>query len=338
MKKLYCFGPKQAGPLPPAPKETAKPAPGALAKFLAVPADMLLKPGEKKPLRLIGVDDHGNWLSDKFESKDAKWEGYIPPTARVKSSIKGAVADGVFVAQPEKVPSAGALKAELNGKIGITRGRVLPDLPLTQDFEKYELQKRDVEPGDLFAYPPLPWIGARLKWEIKDVEGNKALVKTVDDRFFQRAFTWMGTPDMANYTMQADVMSDGQTRKVGGKTKIVKMSEVGFLHHRYQIILKGTYQEIEVNSNLERLQFKAPFAWEPKVWYTLKTRVDVDEKTGVGTIRAKAWKKGDPEPEKWTLEYEHKTAHKQGAPGIYGFTPTDMPVYMDNISVQPATK
>jgi len=338
MKKLYCFGSKTPGPLPPAPKAEPKPTPGPLAKFLVSPADMLLKPGAKQPLKLIGVDANGNWLDQAFDAKAAKWEGYIPPTAKVKSSIKGAVADGTFVAQPEKTPSAGALKAELDGKIGITRGRVLPDLPLSQDFEKYELQKRDVEPGDMFAYPPLPWIGARLKWEVKELEGNKVLAKTTDDRFFQRAFTWIGTADMANYTIQSDVMTEGQTRKVGGKTKIGKMSEVGLLCHRYVIVLKGTSQQLQVNSNLERVQHTVDFAWEPKVWYVLKARVDIDEKTGAGTVRAKAWKKGDPEPEKWTLEFEHKTAHKQGAPGIFAFTPTDMPVYVDNISIVPTAK
>jgi hypothetical protein len=51
-------------------------------------------------------------------------------------------------------------------------------------------------------------------------------------------------------------------------------------------------------------------------------------------VRAKAWKKEEPEPEKWTLEVPHKTAHQNGSPGLFGFAP-QVPVYVDNVSVVP---
>ena len=41
---------------------------------------------------------------------------------------------------------------------------------------------------------------------------------------------------------------------------------------------------------------ETPFAWEPNAWYHLKTRVDVAA-DGSGVVRAKAWKKGEPEPD-----------------------------------------
>jgi hypothetical protein len=69
------------------------------------------------------------------------------------------------------------------------------------------------------------------------------------------------------------------------------------------------------------------------VWYHLKSRVDIAP-DHTGTVRAKAWKKGDPEPEKWTIEVPHRTAHQQGSPGLFGFSPQDMPVYVDNIDVK----
>ena len=64
----------------------------------------------------------------------------------------------------------------------------------------------------------------------------------------------------------------------------------------------------------------------------MKARVDTAA-DGSGVVRAKAWKRGDPEPEQWTLEVPHKTAHKEGAPGLYGFSPQDMRVYIDNVLV-----
>lgn len=332
-QKLYCFGAAKPGPLPAAMLEAAPPAAGPLARFIVTPAEFLLRPEQTARFKLNGIDANGQALTTDYDEKKATWEKYIPPTARVKTRLNGEVAEGTFKADPAATPSAGAIRTELDGIAGVTRGRILQGLPINQNFDAFELQPRETEPKDMFAYPPLPWIGARFKWEIKEKDGNKCLVKTIDDKFFQRAITFMSHPDTANYTIQADVMSDGLVRKVGGKEKIQKMSEVGLINNRYIISLKGPAQQLEVNSNLERLQMSVPFTWSPNTWYTLKARVDIDAATGAGVVRGKAWKKGEPEPDKWTIEVPHKTAHKQGSPGLYGLSPTDMPVYVDNLTV-----
>lgn len=58
---------------------------------------------------------------------------------------------------------------------------------------------------------------------------------------------------------------------------------------------------------------------------------------GSGTIRAKAWRRGDPEPEGWNLEFHRARAHASGAPGIHGFAPQSrFRVYLDNLEVRPA--
>jgi hypothetical protein len=102
-------------------------------------------------------------------------------------------------------------------------------------------------------------------------------------------------------------------------------------------VLKGNDQKLEINSNLERLRVSEEFKWLPNVWYRLKASVVVAA-DGSGVVHAKAWKKGDPEPEKWTLEVPHKTAHQNGSPGLFGFSPQDMRVFIDNISVKPNEK
>lgn len=56
---------------------------------------------------------------------------------------------------------------------------------------------------------------------------------------------------------------------------------------------------------------------------------------GAAIVRAKAWKRDDPEPAKWTIEVLHKTGHESGSPGLFGFSPQDMKVYIDNIQVTP---
>ncbi len=110
------------------------------------------------------------------------------------------------------------------------------------------------------------------------------------------------------------------------------MSEVGLVNQRYYIVLKGNEQSLEINSNLERLRQFVPFKWTANEWYHLKTRVDVAA-DGSGVVRAKAWKKGDSEPEPWTIEVKHDHANGNGSPGLFGFSPQSMRVYIDNISV-----
>ena len=77
------------------------------------------------------------------------------------------------------------------------------------------------------------------------MDGNKVLAKTLNNIFFQRATSFIGTPDMNNYTMQADVMTDGNRRM---------KSEVGLINQRYLIALQGNANEIDVSSNQERLK------------------------------------------------------------------------------------
>jgi hypothetical protein len=106
------------------------------------------------------------------------------------------------------------------------------------------------------------------------------------------------------------------------------------INQRYFIVLKGNSQQLEVNSNQERIKVAVPFRWSPDVWYRLKTRVDVAG-DGSGVVRAKAWKKEESEPEAWTIEVPHRVAHANGSPGLFGFSPQEMKVYIDNVSVTP---
>ncbi|MEC9080336.1 MAG: serine/threonine protein kinase, partial [Verrucomicrobiota bacterium] len=76
------------------------------------------------------------------------------------------------------------------------------------------------------------------------------------------------------------------------------------------------------------------FRWKANNWYTLKARVDVND-NGSGVVRAKAWPRDEAEPEVWNVEFNHNNAHKSGSPGLFGFSPQEMPVYIDNIKVIP---
>jgi outer membrane protein assembly factor BamB len=324
-RHLYCFGKRGNNPgLAPEPAPEKWPAAGPAKSLQIIPAEVTLRPEQSASFHARSIDANGFTVEQVQDIKSLKWASYIPPTARVRSTMKASFnGAGELVAGNETTPSAGAFEATFGQLKGYIRGRVLPYLPLHQDFEWMTLSETNASDGALFAYPPLPWIGARFKFEVREKDASKVLAKTIENRFFQRATVFMGAPDAKNYTIDAEVMSDGNRRK---------MSEVGVINQRYAVVLKGNEQKIEVNSNLERLRVSEDFKWQPNVWYRLKARVDVAQ-DGSGIVRAKAWKKGEPEPEKWTIEVPHKIAHQSGSPGLFSFSPQDMRVYIDNINV-----
>ncbi|HZM03995.1 MAG TPA: PQQ-binding-like beta-propeller repeat protein [Candidatus Saccharimonadales bacterium] len=330
-KKLYCFG----GSTPAsASNETADaapdekwPAPGPAHELQVTPCELLLQPGDKVSFHIRALDANGLVAKEIDDVKSLHWASYVPPAAKVKAAMKASFNDeGQLVAAPDKVPSAGAFEATDGDLKGYIRGRVLPGLPMMQDFESFKLTEmttNSVEPPTAFAYPPLPWIGARFKFDVREKDGSKCLVKTVDNPFFQRATVFMGAPDLKNYSIEADVMSDGNKRK---------MSTVGVIDQRYRISLKGNEQVLEITSNEELLHVIAPFHWLPNQWYHLKARVDVAA-DGSGVVRGKAWKRGDSEPEAWGIEAPVQHANANGCPGLFAFSPQNMRVYIDNIAV-----
>ena len=362
-KKLYAFGKKgdNAGAKSVAWKDDARwpEKAGEPAKLQIIPNESLLRPGQSAKLRVRALDANGFTVNEAVDAKSVKFETYIPPTALVKAKMTGAVVDGALTAEKATSPSAGAFmgtmkvgEKEINGTF---RGRVQLDLPIKLDFESTELKEKTgpglgneptalvspgpglpapqpgptnwnvIEPVTDFSYPPLPWTGARFRFEVRNLPGGgKALCKTIDNKLFQRGQVFIGHPDMHNYTIEADVMSEGNKRK---------MSDIGLINQRYLVVLRGNAREIELSSNLERIKVVAPFALTPNEWYHLKVKVDV-AKDGSGTVRASVWKKGDAEPATPTIEFKHKHAHQSGSPGFFSMTPQEQRAWIDNIEVK----
>ncbi|MDF1862576.1 MAG: PQQ-binding-like beta-propeller repeat protein [Verrucomicrobiales bacterium] len=322
-EKLYAFEIKNSGIDYAAAPEVVMPEAGDPAKILPVPSDVLLRSGESTTVTLRHLDANGVPVGS-LDSAD--WATFIPPTAKVKAEMDASFEGNTISAKKDAALSAGAWKATSGDLTGILRGRVISNLPYKEDFEGYSLAAKPggSVAGREFDFPPLPWIGARLKWEVVEVDGNKALSKTLDRVLFQRSLSFIGHPDLSNYTMQADVMTDGSRR--------IK-SVVGLINQRYIFSLVGNANLLEVSSNHERVKESVPFRISANQWYTLKTRVDIGE-DGTGIIRGKAWVKGEPEPDAWTIEVTHKSAHQKGAPGIFGFAPqSQKTVFIDNISI-----
>jgi outer membrane protein assembly factor BamB len=327
-KKLYCFGsPDPAPAFVAQPQESTKhfaaSTDGDIVTLQVVPAEFILQAGEKIHLEVYGLDKFGKRI--KKIDKGLTWRKWIPPTAKVKSKVDADIsAEGILSAEMNASLSAGALQVSSGGFTGIARGRVLPNLPYYEDFENgFEFDNTSSD-NISFSYPPLSWLGARMRWQVQEKEENKVAGNTLDRVLFQRAINFIGNKDMMSYTMSADVMTDGDRR-----TK----SNIGLINQRYIFVLVGNSQKLEVVSNFDRFRHSVPFSIKTNSWYTLKTRVDLNE-LGQGTIKAKAWPKDEQEPAEWTIVVEHENAHKNGAPGIYAMSPqSKRKVYIDNISV-----
>lgn len=317
-KKLYCFGTGE-GKYVGVAAEAAPGAAGAGARLQVVPGDVLMRPGDEVAYQVRLLDANGRLVSD--DVPDVAFEPPAPLGLKYDSE------KGTLFAPIDAKPGAATMKVSAGGLSATARIRVVPEPPYAIDFESTKLSQ--THPGETpvaFEYPPSHWIGARLKWEVRELDGNKVLAKTLDNPLFQRSMAFFGHPDDANYTIRADVMTDGNRRT---------MSDAGVICQRYLIELRGNHQDLRVSSNVERLNVSAPFAWKPGEWVTILARVDRDE-DGSGVVRAKAWKRGEDEPDAWTLEVPVEHCHASGSPGIYSLAPQSrFCVYLDNIAVTP---
>src|SRR5690606_2061967 len=124
---------------------------------------------------------------------------FVPPTAKVRAEMDASFADGGLRASPEASQSAGAWKVTVGELTGETKGRVVAGLPYEESFEAFPLG------DDGFAYPPLSWIGARFKWEVREHGGSNVLVKTLDNLLFQRSTVFIGDADEHDYRVSASV-------------------------------------------------------------------------------------------------------------------------------------
>jgi hypothetical protein len=136
----------------------------------------------------------------------------------------------------------------------------------------------------------------------------------------------LGPVDLHDYTIQADVLSlsrDG------------KLADMGLIAQRYACVLMGAHQNLQIRTwhpQLERFSADYPFAWDPDTWYTLKFSASTDGPKA--TLRAKIWKRGEPEPSNWMVEATDDLANRIGSPGLFGDAKV-AEFFYDNLSVTP---
>jgi outer membrane protein assembly factor BamB len=324
---LYCFG-DGSGTWSGEPAAEIAPIPGPAVSMQVVPADITIQPGESLTFRTRLIDAAGLVV------------GEVEAPLAWQANPLGLTFDaaGLIADTSSARPGAAALTAEANGMKATVRVRVTYPMPFADTFDGVNLALADPADASVkIARPPSHWLGSGPKWEVREAgsggigaangaEPSKIIAKTIADPIFQRAFGFFGHPDWHDYTVEADVMSEGNRRN---------MSSIGLVNQRYLIQLKGNHQEIEIQSNHERVKHSAPFAWRANTWYRLKTQC-VNNDDGSVTIRGKAWPRGETEPADWTIEYTHANGLRHGAAGLFGFSFNDrFRVFLDNLAAYP---
>jgi hypothetical protein len=300
-----------ADPVPPQPQEdpiTDKTA--SVAQV--VPYDTLLKPGAEQSYRVRLFNVRGQLVRDV-------------PAAEVEFAVDGPgkiTPDGKYTAPADAGHECALVTCKVGELTGQARVRITPPLPWAFDFN---------------AAPnvPLTWIGGRVRWEVrKGDNGDQYLAKKTvlptpkdpKNKLGTRSFVWMGPIDLANYTIQGDVL----LKEVGGK-----LSDVGLIGSRYQLTIRGLNKKLRLDTwttSDYRTMADADFQPEPDVWYTLKLSVKSEADQAI--VKGKIWQRDQPEPDEWTVEIVDHSPNLQGTPGVYGNTP-DAEVYLDNVRVTP---
>ena len=303
-KALYCIGKKNSSAEPAAKTAAAAAPAGPVAHVQVVPTELMLKPGESVRFRVRLFDEQGRFLR---EEKQATW---------ALDKLPGKVSEqGQFTAGAETAPQAGSVKATVGGVTGAARVRVIPPLPWSETFDSYG-------PNTV----PAHWVNAGLKYIVREVDGQKVLVKTTEgSSLLSRARAYFGPSDLSNYTIEADIRATEKRRQTG---------DAGVIAQRYVLVLFGSSQKLELQPWQPETArtVSVPFAWKADTWYRLKLQV---ERLADGKVRArgKVWPAAGAEPAAWMIERVDPIPNLQGSPGLFGAAPAE--IFFDNVKVYP---
>jgi len=299
-KAIYCIGkrsPAQAQPVAKTLVENA-PANATVTHVQVVPVDLVIKPGAVAKFRARLFDDRGRFIREEL---NATWS---------LEGLKGDLRQQQFTAG--EGTQAGKVKATVGQVSGMAQLRVIPPTSIAEELNA-------VAVGAAPAY----WINTTGKYAVREMEGNRVLVKSPTPPIFKRTRSFIGPSTESDYTVEADVRAVEKRRQMG---------DAGVVAQRYELVLVGNVQRIELRSWQieEKRTVKKPFGWKADAWYRLKLRV---ETLPGGKVRArgKAWPVGESEPAEWTIEHVDPVGNRQGSPGIFADAQNE--VLFDNLKV-----
>ena len=267
------------------------------------PTELILKPGDKIKFRVRLFNDKGEFIRE--DKATFALEG-----------LKGTISEnGEYTASTETVAQAGQVTATVNGIKGVARVRVMPPPPYSENFDSIAVNSL-----------PAHWANGTLKYTVREVDGNKVLVKTTEgSSLLSRARLFIGPDYFSNYTTEADIYATEKRRQMG---------DAGVLAQRYMLILFGNAQKLELTPWQPETAraVNVPFTWKKDTWYRIKLQVE-NLPNGKVRARGKVWAVGESEPEAWTIERIDPIGNRQGSPGVFGNALAE--IYFDNIKVTP---
>lgn len=279
---------------------------GPASLLQVVPGVAVARSSDTLAFRVRTFDDHGHLMA---ETTRASWTLNGLPG---KVSEDGTV---TFDAAAVKGAQVGTVTAKIGELEGTAHVRVAGPLPWGEDFEGIEIGKA-----------PASWLGTGKGATVQDLDGNKVLAQPKAARGAPRATVLMGPSFLSGYTVQADIRGNAVGRR---------KTDLGVVNSGYTVELMGNHQRIQVSSwsSERRMAQVFPFEWEMGVWYTIKSRVDIEGEgeSAKAIIRGKIWKASEEEPAEWTVTVEDPHPIRQGSPGLYTYAPVES--YFDNIRV-----
>lgn len=304
---LYCLGQKgqqpQGAAIPEAPQEKPPAAGDVPAQVQLIPADALLAPGAKQAYRVRLFNDRGQMLKE-IAGGDPSVKFSVDGSGEIDKS-------GVFTAQSQAGHVAATVTAKVGELAGTAKLRIVPPLPWKFDFNQGEV--------------PITWIGCRNRHQLRELDGEKVMVKVTTIPKGTRSQGWLGPIGLHDYTVQADVR---------GQLKDGKLPDMGVIAQRYTLDLMGESQQLQVRSWTAQLEARfaktLPFKWQSDVWYTIKLQASTAD--GKAVLRGKAWKRGEPEPREWLIDATDEAPNMTGSPGLFG-NANSSEIYIDNLLV-----
>ncbi len=323
--------------------------PGDPAWVQVVPAEAQIAAGAKVKLRARLYDAAGRFVKES--------------PAEFAATAGTVAADGTYTA-PAGAHAASIVTAKVGKLAGKARIRSMPPLPWKFDFDEIALEK-DAKTGVVKGEPPLPWIGIRHRYVVREVDSSKVLVKITTIPKGTRSQGWMGPIDLHDYRIQADFRAaesgvgkpgDPATPAAGDKggsdadafakafgnpaaLEKARMPDMGLIAQRYTLDLMGASQQLQLRTwppqVATHFSKTVPFAWEAGKWYTLVLEARTAPDGAV--LRGKVWPRGEAEPAEWTIEGTHADGNRQGSPGLFGQS-KDSEIYIDNVSVTPLSE
>ncbi|MEX2026230.1 MAG: PQQ-binding-like beta-propeller repeat protein, partial [Pirellulaceae bacterium] len=235
---LYCLGKKDhkpqatERPAPPQEKpigENTKPA-----WALVVPGEVLLKPNEKQQFSVRLFNDRGQFL------KQSKAEFTLAGPGEI-------IAEGEFTAPGGNGHTSTLLTAKVGDLTAKARIRVIPPLPWKFDFNDIPLAA-DSKSGRTEGEPPVTWVGARYRHKVREVDGERAMVKVTTIPVGTRSQMWMGHPDLHDYTTQADLKASLGGNRSTASIGDSQLPDMGVIAQRYMIDMMGQSQQLQIRS------------------------------------------------------------------------------------------